>query len=95
MSSFGWYFIFLKFALDIVPEMFDGIEVRGLSRPVNNNDVVVRKPGCGQPGGVFWVIVLLKISLTLLYIQLLKAFHQSILQNFTILLCIHLPLNLY
>jgi hypothetical protein len=47
MCSFGWYFIFLKLALDIEPEMFNEVEIRGLSRPVNNNDVVIRKPGCG------------------------------------------------
>ena len=53
MYSFRWNLIFLKFAFDIVPEMFDRIEVRGLSRPVNNNNVVIQKPSCGQFGGVF------------------------------------------
>src|SRR5271168_1164128 len=95
MHSFGWYLVFLKFTLDMVPEVFNGIEMWGLSRPVNHNNVVILKPTCGQPGGVFWIIVLLKIPLPLFHIQLLKALHYSFLQYFTILLCIHLSLHLY
>src|SRR6266568_5206782 len=49
----------------------------------------------GQFGGVFWIIVLLKIPLLLFHIQLLKALHHSLIQDFTILLCIHLALNFY
>ena len=90
-----WYLIFLKFALDIIPEGFNGIEVWRLSRPVNYNDIIIWKPSWGQPGGAFWVIVLLKISLPLFNIQLFKALHHSLIQNFTILVCIHLSLNFY
>ena len=44
---------------------------------------------------MFWIIVLLKVSLPLFHSQCLKAFHQTILQNLTILFSIHLPLKLY
>ena len=79
----------------MIPEGFNGIEVWRLSRPVNYNDIIIWKPSCGQPGGVFWAIVLLKISLPLFNIQLFKAFHHSLIQNFTVLFCIHFSLNLY
>ena len=36
-----WYLIFLKFALDMIPEGFNGIEVWRLSRPVNYNDIIL------------------------------------------------------
>ena len=93
--SFRWNFIFLKFAFDVEPEVFNGIEVRGLGRLMNNNNVVVFKPSCGQFGGVFWIIVLLEDSFILIHLQLLKAFHQPLLQYFTKLSGIHLPLHLH
>ena len=46
-------------------------------------------------GCVFGIIILLKVTFILLHIQLFKAFLHSILQNFTVLFCIHLSLNLY
>src|SRR5260370_24471659 len=95
MYSFWWNCIFLKFAFNIEPKMFNGIEIRGLSRPVNNNNIVIQKPSCGQFRGVFWIIVLLKIPFSLLHIQLLKALYHPLIQNITILLCIHDALNLH
>jgi hypothetical protein len=95
MHSFGWHLILLKLGFEVMPEVFNWVDVRGLGRTLKYLNVVVRKPlGC-MSGGMFWVIVLLEVSSTLLHIQLLKAFNHSIVQDHAILLCIHLPLNLY
>src|SRR5277367_5172447 len=76
------------------PEMFYGVDVRGLCWPDHNINVVVFKPlGC-LVGGVLGVIVLLKNPLPLYHLQLFKTFYHSLIQNFTVLLCIHDPLNL-
>src|SRR6266852_2614909 len=56
---------------------------------------IVFKPLCCLLEGVFWVIILLKYPLHLLYLQLCKGFLQSVIQNVTVLLCIHDPSNLY
>src|SRR6266852_1456664 len=56
---------------------------------------IVFKPLCCLLEGVFCVIILLKYPLHLLHLQLCKGFLQSIIQNVTVLLCIHDPLNLY
>src|SRR6267142_4524502 len=74
--------------------MFYGVNVRGLGRPDKHLDVIVFKPFCSLVGGMLGVIVLLEDPLSLSHLQLFKAFHHSILQNITILLCIHDPLNL-
>src|SRR5882762_5483457 len=75
--------------------MFNWVKVRGLGRPLKYLNVAVRKPlGC-KSGGMFGIIVLLEVSFILLQIQLFKAFNHSTIQNLTILLCIHLSLNLY
>ena len=79
----------------MVSEGFNEIKVWELSRPVNHNDIIIWKPGCGHPGGMFWVIVLLKIPLPLFDIQFFKALHHSLIQNFKILVCIHLLVTLY
>jgi hypothetical protein len=71
MHSCGWCVILLKFGLEVMPEMFNGIEVRGLGRPLQRNDVVIRKPLVSLFGGVFWVIVLLEVPLILVKIILL------------------------
>ena len=34
----------LEFGLEMLPEVFNGIEVRGLGRPLQGDDVIVRKP---------------------------------------------------
>ena len=75
--------------------MLNRVEVRELGRPDKQLDVIVFKPLCCLFGGVFGVIVLLKYPLLLFHLQLLKAFHQPIIQNVTVLLCIHASLNLY
>src|SRR5277367_2165457 len=74
--------------------MFYRVNVRGLCRPDKHLDVIVFKPLCSQLGGMFGVIVLLEDPLSFSHLQLVKAFLHSILQNLTILLCIHDPLNL-
>src|SRR5258707_11379663 len=95
MCSFWWNFIFLKFALDIIPEVFNGVQIRRLSWPPEYLNIIIFKPLFGPFGGVFGVIVLLKVSLSILHLQLFKAFQHSMVQNLTVLLCIHLSLHLY
>src|SRR5258705_3216363 len=95
MHSFGWCVMLLEFGLEMLPEVFNGIEVRGLGRPLQGDDVIVRKPLICLFGGVLWVIVLLKVPLILSHLQTFKALLHSLLQNLTILLTIHDPLSLY
>src|SRR5258708_40351961 len=42
-----------------------------------------------------WVIVLLECPLPLWHLQVFKTFHHSPIQDFTVLLSIHDPLNLW
>ena len=95
MHSFGWCFIFLKLEFEMMPEVFNGIQIWRLGRPFKYLNVVVLKPLLCLVGGVFGVIVLLKDPLILWYVQLFKAFHHSIIQNLIVLVSIHLPLHLY
>src|SRR3979490_1913336 len=44
---------------------------------------------------MFWIIVLLKVPLILSHLQTFNAILHSLLQNLTILHCIHVPLHLY
>jgi hypothetical protein len=72
-------------------EVLNGAKVRGMGRPEKNLNVIVFKLLCCPFRGVFRVIV----PLLLCHLQLLKAFHQSIIQDVIVLLCIYNPLNLY
>src|SRR3979490_275440 len=44
---------------------------------------------------MFWIIVLLEVPLILSNLQTFNALLHSLLQNLTILHCIHVPLHLY
>src|SRR3979490_2917834 len=44
---------------------------------------------------MFWIIVLLEVPLILSHLQTFNALLHSLLQNLTILHCIHVPLHLY
>src|SRR5882724_8915372 len=76
------------------PEVLNRVNIRRLGRPDKHLDVIVLKLLCCLFRGVFGVIVLLEYPLLLWYLQLLKTFHHSIIQNITVLLCIHYPLYL-
>jgi hypothetical protein len=73
------------------PKVLNGAKVRGMGRPEKYLNVIIFELLCCSFRGVFRVIV----SLLLCHLQLLKAFHQSIIQNVIVLLCIYNPLNLY
>ena len=75
--------------------MLNGVYIRGLGRPGKHLDAIVFKPLFCLLGGMFGVVILLKYPVLLWNLQLVKAFLQSIIQNVTVLLCIHGPLNLY
>ena len=74
--------------------MLNEVYIRGLGRPGKHLDAIAFKP-LFCLGGMFGVIILLKYPILLWYLQLVKAFLQSIIQNVTVLLCIHGSLNLY
>ena len=60
MYPLGWFWILVKDLLQIHPEVFNGVNVRGLGWPDHDFNVIVFKPlGC-LLGSVFGVIVLLK-----------------------------------
>ena len=75
--------------------MLNGVYIRGLGRPGKHLDAIVFKPLFCLLEGMFGVIILLKYPVLLWYLQLVEAFLQSIIQNVTVLLCIHGSLNLY
>src|SRR5271154_4753685 len=74
----------MKTVFEMFPKVFNGIEVRRLGWPGYDLNIIVFKPLLGLLGGVLWIVVLLKVMLPLLHLQCLKAFHQTILQNFTV-----------
>src|SRR5688500_2630724 len=47
-------------ALEIIPELFDGVEVRAPSRPVNEVDAVIVEPDSTCASSVWRCVVLLK-----------------------------------
>ena len=73
MHTMRRLFILLKLLLEVFPEMFNRVEIRGLGWPPKDIKVVVLKPLVSPLGVVFGVIVLLKVVSTLLHLQLLKA----------------------
>ena len=75
--------------------MLNGVYIRGLGRPGKHLDAIVFKPLFCLLRGMFGVVILLKYPVLLWNLQLVKAFLQSIIQNVTVLLCIHGCLNLY
>ena len=77
------------------PQIFNWVNVRELRRPVGDFNSIIFKPLISSFGCMFGVIVLLKDPFTFWHVQVFKAFLQCILQNLTVLLCIHLALNLY
>src|ERR1700748_604478 len=77
MHSLGWVWILLESLFQIHPEVFNGVDVRGLSWPGHDFNIVVFKPlGC-LLGGVFGVIILLEHPLPLWHLQLFKTVHHS------------------
>ena len=54
--SFGWCIILLEFGLKMLPEVSNGIQIRGLGRSLQVSDVVKKPLIC-----VFWIIVLLEL----------------------------------
>ena len=84
----------LKSILEIHPKVFNRINIKELSWPSHNINVVTLKPlGCPSVG-VFGVIYLSKYTLCCEHLQLSKTFHHSPIQNVTILLYIYDPLSL-
>jgi hypothetical protein len=94
MHSSWWPWVLLHSMLEVDPQVFYGVNVRGLGRPDKHLDVIVFKPFCSLVGHMLGVIVLLKDPLPFCHLQFFKTFYQPILQNIIVLLCIHNLLNL-
>ena len=94
-SWHAFYELLTSFWGYIYPQMFNGVNVRGLGRPAENFNFIILKPLISSFGCMFGVIVLLKDPFTLWHVQVFKAFLQYILQNLTVLLCIHFSLKLH
>ena len=86
-------FIECKPLLELLPEMLNRIEVRGLSWPVHNLDSVVLEPGFGLFASVFRVIILLKDDILVPFLKVLDGLLKLILQNANIKVSIHPALN--
>ena len=94
MNPLWWCWIFPQPLLQVHPKVFNWVKVWELGRLWKYLNIIVFKPlGC-LFWGMFGIIILLKDPFLFLHLQLLKAFRHSIFQNFTVLHCIHLPLNL-
>src|SRR4051794_38573561 len=76
------------------PEVFNRVEVWRLGWPKHNNVFLVFKPLGGLLGLVFGVIILLKNNIGHLLTPILKTLLEFILQNLSVELCIHSPINL-
>ena len=88
-----WCFIICKPSLEVMPKMFNGIEVRRLCRPLHDSHLMLFKPVLGFLAGVLGVIVLLKNDVLRIFTKPVNAFEQIILQNVHIELTIHPPIN--
>src|SRR5215471_10001124 len=80
--------------LQVIPQVFNGIEVRGLCRPWYNLESMVFKPSGGLLGLVFGVIVLLEGDGGGIFSIEGKTFLEFILQDLGVKLPIHPPINL-
>jgi hypothetical protein len=53
MHTSRFKFIFIELSLEVVPEVFNGIEVWGLGRPIQEFNIVVLTPFPGNLGVMF------------------------------------------
>jgi hypothetical protein len=86
-------FIGCKPLLELLPEMLNGIKVRGLSWPLYNLDSVVLEPGFGLFAGVFRVIILLEDDILAPFLEVLDGLLKFIIQNANIKVSIYPALN--
>src|SRR6266853_4375156 len=86
-------FIGCKPLLELLPEMLNRIEVRGLSWPVHNLDSVVLEPGFGLFASMFRGIILLKDEILTPFLEVLDRLLELIIQNANIKVSIHPALN--
>ena len=86
-------FIGCKPLLELLPEMLNGIKVRGLSWPLHNLNSVILEPGFGLFAGVFRVIILLKDDILAPFLKVLDGLLKFIIQNANIKVSIHPALN--
>src|SRR5216683_3087810 len=86
-------FIGCKPLLELLLEMLNRIEVRGLSWPVYNLNSMVLEPGFGLFASVFRVIILLKAKILMPFLKVLDGLLEFIIQNANIKVSIHPALN--
>ena len=80
-NSLGWCFILRKLFFEVLPEVFNGVKVWRLCRPVQKSDIVVFHPLLGLLWGVFGVIVWLIISMYSRNLWFIYAGEWVFLQN--------------
>ena len=79
IQPLGWNIILIKPLFEMIPEMFNGIKVWRLSRPVKNLKSIVFEPGLGQFGGVLGVVVLLEYNIAFLQVKSFQGLKQFII----------------
>src|SRR6266852_494483 len=77
-----WYlFIPPQLHLQMIPQVFNGIEVWRLCWPRENLETIVLKPTLGLLAGVLGVIVLLEDNITCRFAEVPDAFLKVLLQD--------------
>jgi hypothetical protein len=93
LDPLGWMLKLSKLGLDMNPEMFNRIDVRGLCRPAHDSVSMILEPLFGKFGGVLGVIVLLENNVLGSLVVIMQGLLELILQNGCVELGIHLALN--
>ena len=87
-------FIPCQLPFQMMPNVFNGVNVWRLCKPVHNLIFMVLKPLFGLFSSVLGVIILLKDNVILGFVVKLDAFLKFFFQDLHIKVPIHLPINL-
>jgi hypothetical protein len=79
--------------LQMIPQVFNGIEVWRLCWPREDPETIVLKPTLGLLAGVLGVIVLLEDDITCGFAKVSDAFLKVLLQDLEVEVPIHPPIN--
>ena len=88
-----WFFIVIKLSLEVIPNIFNGIEVWGLCWPYKYPKIIVLKPPFGQFWGVLRVIALLEVDIFYLVIIILQGFEELIPKDLCVKVSLHPTIN--
>jgi len=90
--------ILAELLFQVLPEVFNGVEIWGLCRPKEVSPILLCEAlggqiSLGKLGGVLWIIVLLENIRVLVDTIVLHSLHEFILQDLNIQLCIQTTIN--